>query len=77
MIFIQWLYRFTALYYARAMPLTEQEIETYHRDEYTLAQVINGGTFSKLGLDLLRENAAFEPWREACQLLQKQLAASD
>lgn len=44
-------------------------------------EIANGiateGTFSKLGLDLLRENAAFEPWREACQLLQKQLAASD
>jgi pyrroline-5-carboxylate reductase len=35
------------------------------------------GTFSKLGLDLLEENAAFKPWREACELLQKQLAASD
>ena len=35
------------------------------------------GTFSKLGLDLLEEKAAFEPWREACKLLQKQLAAGD
>jgi len=35
------------------------------------------GTFSRLGLDLLEENAAFEPWREACELLQKQLAAND
>ncbi len=35
------------------------------------------GTFSKLGLDLLEENAAFKPWREACELLQKQLAPSD
>ncbi len=35
------------------------------------------GTFSKLGLDLLEEKAAFKPWREACELLQKQLAASD
>ena len=33
------------------------------------------GTFSKLGLDLLENEAAFEPWREACRLLQKQLAA--
>ena len=32
------------------------------------------GTFSKLGLDLLEKEAAFEPWREACRLLQKQLA---
>ncbi len=35
------------------------------------------GTFSKLGLDLLEQKAAFEPWREACKLLQKQLAAND
>lgn len=34
------------------------------------------GTFSKLGLDLLEEEAAFKPWREACELLQKQLTAS-
>lgn len=35
------------------------------------------GTFSRLGLDLLEESAAFKPWREACELLQKQLAAND
>jgi len=35
------------------------------------------GTFSKLGLDLLEAKAAFEPWREACELLQKQLAVND
>jgi len=35
------------------------------------------GTFSRLGLDLLEAKAAFEPWREACELLQKQLAAND
>ena len=35
------------------------------------------GTFSKLGLDLLKQQAAFEPWREACKLLQKQLATND
>jgi pyrroline-5-carboxylate reductase len=35
------------------------------------------GTFSRLGLDLLEENTAFKPWREACELLQKQLAAND
>ena len=35
------------------------------------------GTFSKLGLDLLEQQAAFEPWREACKLLQEQLAAND
>jgi len=27
------------------------------------------GTFSKLGLDLLKDRQAFEPWTEACQLL--------
>jgi pyrroline-5-carboxylate reductase len=35
------------------------------------------GTFSKLGLDLLQQKSAFEPWGEACELLQKQLAAND
>ena len=35
------------------------------------------GTFSKLGLDLLEQKAAFEPWREACELLQKRLNATD
>ena len=35
------------------------------------------GTFSKLGLDLLEAEAAFEPWREACRLLQKRLTADD
>lgn len=40
------------------------------------AGIATEGTFSKLGLDLLQQNAAFQPWREACELLQKQLAAS-
>lgn len=35
------------------------------------------GTFSKLGLDLLQQKSAFEPWSEACELLQKQLAEND
>jgi pyrroline-5-carboxylate reductase len=35
------------------------------------------GTFSKLGLDLLRQQQAFEPWREACHLLERKLAAID
>ena len=34
------------------------------------------GTFSKLGLDLLKNESAFEPWREACRLLEERLAAS-
>jgi len=50
------------------------------KSETTPAEIAAGiateGTFSKLGLDLLQQNAAFEPWRDACELLQKQLAAS-
>jgi len=34
------------------------------------------GTFSKLGLDLLAERQAFEPWREACKLLEQKLSES-
>jgi len=41
------------------------------------SSIATEGTFSRLGLDLLEENAAFKPWREACELLQQQLAASD
>ena len=36
--------------------------------------IATDGTYSKLGLDLLQHKAAFEPWREACELLQQQLA---
>jgi pyrroline-5-carboxylate reductase len=50
------------------------------KGESTPAEIAAGiateGTYSRLGLDLLEQNAAFEPWREACQLLQNQLAAS-
>jgi len=35
------------------------------------------GTYSKLGLDLLADRAAFEPWGDACRLLQQRLAAND
>ena len=31
--------------------------------------IANEGTFSKLGLDLLKDRKAFSPWQEACQLL--------
>jgi len=31
------------------------------------------GTYSKLGLDLLLEKEAFEPWHEACRLLAERL----
>ena len=41
------------------------------------SSIATEGTFSRLGLDLLEENAAFKPWREACELLQKQLTAND
>jgi len=51
------------------------------KKETSPGEIVKGiateGTFSKLGLDLLEEKAAFKPWREACELLQKQLTASD
>lgn len=31
------------------------------------------GTFSKLGLDLLKDKDAFAPWQQACELLQDKL----
>ena len=34
------------------------------------------GTYSRLGLDLLQQEGAFTPWRDACKLLQRQLAGS-
>jgi len=34
------------------------------------------GTFSRLGLDLLNSEAAFEPWQDACRLLEQRLADS-
>ncbi|MCP4979195.1 MAG: NAD(P)-binding domain-containing protein [Gammaproteobacteria bacterium] len=47
----------------------------------TPAEIVEGiateGTFSKLGLDLLKREEAFKPWREACELLQQRLAAND
>jgi len=33
------------------------------------------GTFSRLGLDLLQQQDAFEPWQQACELLQQRLAS--
>jgi pyrroline-5-carboxylate reductase len=35
------------------------------------------GTFSKLGLDLLKNRNAFEPWHDACKLLEQKLADND
>jgi pyrroline-5-carboxylate reductase len=40
------------------------------------AGIATDGTFSKLGLDLLNSKSAFDPWREACELLEKQLAGN-
>ena len=39
--------------------------------------IATDGTYSRLGLDLLRQQAAFSPWRDACKLLQRRLAADD
>ena len=41
------------------------------------AGIATEGTYSKLGLDLLRRRQAFEPWREACKLLEQKLAGGD
>lgn len=38
------------------------------------AGIATEGTYSKLGLDLLRQQRAFAPWRDACKLLEKRLA---
>jgi pyrroline-5-carboxylate reductase len=35
------------------------------------------GTFSKMGLDVLKQADAFSSWTEACTLLKKQLAGID
>lgn len=35
------------------------------------------GTFSKLGLDLLKDRRAFEPWRAACKLLEQKLTENE
>ncbi len=49
--------------------------------ELSPAEIASGiatdGTYSKLGLDLLQEKNAFKPWREACELLARQLAGDD
>lgn len=37
-------------------------------------RIATEGTFSKLGLDVLKDQKAFQPWEEACQLLAKRLA---
>ena len=38
------------------------------------SSIATEGTFSKMGLDLLEQERAFEPWQEACVLLKRQLA---
>ncbi len=46
-------------------------------DRRSPGEIANGiaseGTYSRLGLDLLNESAAFGPWRDACHLLQNRL----
>jgi pyrroline-5-carboxylate reductase len=39
------------------------------------AGIATEGTYSKLGLDLLKQHRAFEPWHEACKLLEQKLAS--
>ncbi len=36
--------------------------------------IATDGTFSRLGLDILEQNKAFEPWRKACEELQSRLS---
>ncbi len=36
--------------------------------------IATDGTYSRQGLDLLNDKNAFEPWRQACELLRRQLA---
>ena len=36
--------------------------------------IATDGTFSRLGLDILQENEAYEPWRKACDELAKRMA---
>jgi len=36
--------------------------------------IATDGTYSRLGLDLLQQQQAFDPWREACELLRQRLA---
>ncbi|MCP4187490.1 MAG: NAD(P)-binding domain-containing protein [Gammaproteobacteria bacterium] len=39
-----------------------------------IAEIIaTEGTFSKLGLDILKQASAFEPWQQACDKLSKQM----
>lgn len=36
-------------------------------------EIATDGTYSRLGLDLLEQKRAFEPWRDACDLLGRKL----
>ena len=38
-------------------------------------EIATAGTYSRLGLDSLRDNNAFDAWQRACELLQARLAA--
>jgi len=39
--------------------------------------IATDGTYSRLGLDLLRDTGAFGPWQQACELLQQKLKESN
>ena len=52
----------------------------YKRDQHPAeiaAAIATEGTYSKLGLDLMREHDAFAPWNDACRLLAQKLSAAD
>lgn len=38
--------------------------------------IASDGTFSKLGLDVLKDREAFAPWDEACEVLMKRFSSS-
>ncbi len=45
--------------------------EKQHSPDEIAELIATDGTFSKLGLDLLKDQAAFKPWQQACQLLNE------
>jgi len=54
-----------------AVRLAQQDIA---RSPGDIAETIaTPGTFSRLGLDQLKQNRAFDAWRQACQLLRERL----
>lgn len=50
-------------------------LQDNNRSPGEIAEAIaTDGTFSRLGLDLLKDQDAFKPWHEACQELSKRMA---